>query len=84
MIEFLLFTPLVLGLIVFIAKSRAVNTISTLLYAALFLVITIMLYLHPASYSRYFMIDDLNILFLLVLAVTVRRDCSFQHKVFQS
>jgi hydrogenase-4 component F len=69
MIELLLFTPLVLGLIVFIIKSKAVNIIATLLYAILFITISIMLYLQPASFSEYFRVDDLNIFFLLVLAV---------------
>jgi hydrogenase-4 component F len=69
MIELLLFTPLALGIIVFIIKSKAVNIIATLLYALLFISISIMLYLHPASFSEYFRVDDLNIFFLLVLAV---------------
>jgi hydrogenase-4 component F len=69
MIEFLLITPFVLGIIVFIIKSRAVNIIATLLYAAIFVAATVMLYFHPASFTEYFRTDDLNIFFLLVLAV---------------
>ncbi len=69
MIELLLFTPVALGIIVFIIKSKAVNIIATLIYAALFIVVTIMLYLRPASFTEYFRVDQLNIFFLLVLAV---------------
>ncbi len=69
MIELLLFTPLALGIIVFIFKSRAVNITATLIYAALFIAVTIILYMHPESFSEYFRVDGLNIYFLLVLAV---------------
>ncbi len=69
MIELLLFTPLVLGIIVFIIKSRVVSIIATLLYALLFITVSIMLYLQPVSFSEYFRVDRLNIFFLLVLAV---------------
>jgi hydrogenase-4 component F len=69
MIELLLFTPLALGVIVFIVRSKAVNIIATLLYAAVFIFASIMLYLHPASFTEYFRVDQLNIFFLLVLAI---------------
>jgi hydrogenase-4 component F len=69
MIEILLFTPFVLGVIVFFLKSRTVNIIATLLYAAIFAASTAVLYLHPASFTEYFRTDDLNVFFLIVLAV---------------
>ncbi|HOD13198.1 MAG TPA: proton-conducting transporter membrane subunit [Spirochaetota bacterium] len=68
MIETLLFLPIALAILVLIVRNKALNIIVTTVYAAVFMGITVMLYLKPASFTPYFRIDDLNILFLLVLA----------------
>ncbi len=69
MIETILFLPVALAVLVLIVRNNAVNIILTAAYAATFLSISILLYLSPASFTSYFRTDDLNILFLMVLAV---------------
>jgi hydrogenase-4 component F len=69
MIETLLFLPIALAVLIIIARNRALNIIATTAYAAVYLGLVIMLYLKPASFTSFFRTDDLNILFLLVLAV---------------
>lgn len=69
MIQTLILLPVALGLLLLIVRSKALNIIATTAYAAAYLVIAILLYIRPASFTPYFRTDDLNILFLLVLAV---------------
>ncbi|MCU0821335.1 MAG: hydrogenase [Spirochaetes bacterium] len=69
MIELLLFTPVVLSILVFFLRMRIANIIATVLYAIISLVVSILLYLQPASFTEYFKVDQLNIIFLMVLSV---------------
>lgn len=69
MIATILFLPVAFAILVLIARNKALNIILTVTYAVVFLAVSIMLYFTPATFTHYFRIDDLNILFLLVLAV---------------
>lgn len=69
MIETILFLPVALAVLVLIVRNKMLNIILAMAYAATFLALCIMLYFRPASFTQYFRVDDLNILFLLVLAV---------------
>ncbi|MBN2041603.1 MAG: hydrogenase [Spirochaetes bacterium] len=69
MIEFLFFTPVVLCILVFIFRSKALNITVTLLYAVIFAAAAVFLYFYPGSFTAYFRTDNLNIYFLLILAV---------------
>jgi hydrogenase-4 component F len=69
MIEILLFFPIVTALIILLSRSRTLNIAAPVVYAVVLLTMSIMLYVEPSSYTRYFKTDDLNILFLLVLSI---------------
>ncbi|MCU0848852.1 MAG: hypothetical protein MUD12_13285 [Spirochaetes bacterium] len=68
MIETLIFLPIALAVLILIVRNNTLNIVVTTVYAAVLLTVSIMLYLTPASFTPYFRCDDLNILFLLVLA----------------
>ncbi len=69
MIETIFFLPFVLGAILLIAKSKVLNIIAMMTYATVFLAMTVLMYFTPTTFTPYFRTDDLNILFLLVLAI---------------
>jgi hydrogenase-4 component F len=69
MIEILLFFPVITALIILLVRSRTLNIATPVVYAVVLLTMSILLYLQPSSYTRYFKTDDLNILFLLVLSI---------------
>jgi hydrogenase-4 component F len=69
MIETIFFLPVALAILILIVKSRLLNIIAMMAYAAVFLTMAILLYFMPSSFTPYFRTDDLNILFLLVLAI---------------
>lgn len=69
MIETLLIFPLLLGLLLFLIQSKLINTFANLVYSVIYIIITIFLYMKPAQFTRYFQIDDINILFMMILAV---------------
>lgn len=69
MIKTILFLPVILSLPVIILKNRIVNIISQFLYAVVFFAASLQLYKNPVSFTDYFRIDGINILFLLVMAV---------------
>jgi hydrogenase-4 component F len=68
MIATLFFLPVALCIVILAVRSKAVNTISLIAYAVTYMTMAVMLYLRPSSFTQYFRTDDLNILFLLVLA----------------
>ena len=72
MIEIILIFPLITSLILFLAKSKKLNNYVLVIYAILYSLITISLYLNKTAnflLQNYFMTDQLNILFLLILAI---------------
>jgi hydrogenase-4 component F len=69
MIAMILFTPLILSIVIFIRKSKKIGGMCNVFYAAVLLAASLSLYFRPDSFSRYFGIDQVNILFLLILAV---------------
>ncbi len=69
MIQILFFFPLIASIILILFKSRALNASAVLLYAAVYLAASVSLYFNPGSYTSYFVTDNLNILFMLVLAL---------------
>lgn len=69
MIEILLFLPVVLSVTVLIARRNSLNIILTTGYALVFLAVSIILCFTPSSFTQYFRTDNLNIFFLLILAV---------------
>lgn len=69
MLETLLIFPLVLGVLLFIIQSKFINSFANLIYSILYLAITIFLLLKPGQFTPYFQLDDINILFMLILAV---------------
>ncbi|HOW81765.1 MAG TPA: proton-conducting transporter membrane subunit [Spirochaetota bacterium] len=68
MIETLLFLPVILAVLALVMRNRTLNIIMTSAYAAVFMAVAVGLYRSPARFTPYFRVDDLNILFLLVLA----------------
>ncbi len=72
MIEIILIFPLIASLILFLAKSKKLNNYVLVIYAILYSLITISFYLNKTAnflLQNYFMTDQLNILFLLILAI---------------
>ncbi len=69
MIGTLLIAPLVLSAVLILARSPLLNRLAILAYAVLHMGLSVALYWRPESFLSYFMTDDLNILFLLILSV---------------
>jgi hydrogenase-4 component F len=69
MIEILLFLPLIFSITALIVRNNILNIILTMIYASVFLFIAVAMFFIPAAFTSYFRIDDLNIIFLLILAV---------------
>ncbi len=69
MIKIILFLPLILSLAVILMKNRIVNIVSQFLYALVVFTASLWLYANPVSFTPYFRVDGINILFLLVMAV---------------
>lgn len=75
--EILLIYPIIASLILLITRTRRLNNIALILYAILYPVVSACLYLNQVKlegagrnlFDAYFRIDQLNILFLLVLAI---------------
>lgn len=61
--------PVILSLVLFLIKSKFANTYANFINSTVYIVITFLLINRPASFTPYFKIDSLNILFLLILAV---------------
>ena len=69
LIAILILFPLVAGVLLLGLKSKAANVATIYLYAVLHLVISVWLWRQPSSLLPFFRVDNLNILFLLVLSV---------------
>lgn len=69
MIEIILFAPLILAAAVFLLNKKIISNASMCIYAVLLLSSSIQLYIKPDSFTSYFRTDDLNIIFLLILAL---------------
>ncbi len=69
MIETLLIFPLVLGLLLFLIQSRSINAFANLGYSIIYIFITILLLLKPGQFTPYLQVDEINILFMMILAV---------------
>jgi len=69
MTAIILLMPLVLSILVFTRKSPEFGSRCNVAYAGTLLVASVCLYMKPGSFTAYFGTDDVNILFLLILAV---------------
>lgn len=74
MIEILLLFPLISCIILFLIRLKGLNIMVNILYAIVYLTISILLYLKPIEFNsfflkEYFRVDSLNIIFLLVLGI---------------
>ncbi|MBP7653328.1 hydrogenase [Candidatus Dependentiae bacterium] len=69
MISVLIIIPLILSVLVFLFNSKKLNNFALIWYSILHLTITVLLYIYGGSLGKYFKIDSLNILFLLVQSV---------------
>jgi len=69
MTAIILLMPLVLSILVLICKNAAFGSWCNAAYAGILLAASVFLYMTPDSFTAYFRIDEVNILFLLILAV---------------
>jgi hydrogenase-4 component F len=69
LIAILMLFPLAAGVLLLALKSKTANVVMIYLYAALHLGITLWLWRQPSRLAPFFRVDDLNILFLLILSV---------------
>ncbi len=69
MIAIILLLPVVLGILIFMRKSLIFGGFCNVFYASVLLAASVILYISPGSFTRYFRIDQVNILFLLILAI---------------
>ncbi len=68
MIQILFLFPVVSIVAILLFRSRALNILANLMYAAVFLAVSIVLCISPSGFTVYFQTDHLNIWFLLILA----------------
>lgn len=69
MIAMILLTPFILSILIFMRKSEKFGGVCNLFYAIVLLIASLRLYLKPESFTHFFGTDQVNILFLLILAV---------------
>ena len=69
MIAAIFIYPILVALLAFFLKSKVFNHVAIVSYAVLMTVCSILLYLNGGTFTPYFGVDPLNILFLLVMAV---------------
>jgi len=69
MIAIILLTPALLSILIFMRKSEKFGGMCNLFYAIVLLSASLSLYLKPDSFTPFFGTDQVNILFLLILAV---------------
>ena len=74
MTEFILIFPLIASLVLFLIKSKKINNFTLIIYSILHLIISINLCISvkiplKGIFGGYFMVDRLNILFLLILSI---------------
>ncbi len=70
MIAFLIIFPLAAAVILYLIKSDILNRIVTTLYSTIYLVFAISFTIRrPSDMEPYFMVDPLNIIFILVTAI---------------
>ena len=69
LIAILMLFPLVTGALLLALKSKTANVAAIYTYASLHLGITLALCVRPAALAPFFRVDDLNIVFLLILSV---------------
>jgi len=66
---FILIFPLVVAFIAILLRNRKLNTILLIASPVLYLIATVRLAIHNEQFTRYFRVDDSNVIFLVVLAV---------------
>jgi hydrogenase-4 component F len=70
MIAFLIIFPLAAAVVLFLFKSDILNRSVTTLYSAIYLFCAVSFTMHrPSDMEPYFMVDPLNIIFILVTAI---------------
>jgi len=69
LIALLMLFPLLAGALLLALKSKTANVVVIYAYAALHLAVTMVLCARPAGLAPFFRVDDLNIVFLLILSV---------------
>lgn len=69
MIPILLGFPILASFIVYRVQSKRVSTLILLFQSALYIAIALRLAAHPEQFTPYFKVDDVNIIFLLILGV---------------
>jgi hydrogenase-4 component F len=69
MISVMLLFPVVAAVLLFVIKSRALNIITLLLYSFIYFISSIMLVRKPVNFTPYFALDNLNTIFIIILAI---------------
>ncbi|MGE5341740.1 MAG: proton-conducting transporter membrane subunit [Candidatus Omnitrophota bacterium] len=87
MIAAILLYPLIAAPLCFFLESKTANRLALVLYAVIFAAGSIVLSIHPVTFTAYFGMDPLNTLFLsimafLFLAVSVYNIVYFNHSEF--
>jgi hydrogenase-4 component F len=69
LIAIMIFTPVIFSLLIIAFRSRYLNYAAGILNALIFIAAAVMMYFDRGSFTVFFKVDDLNIIFIFILAV---------------
>ncbi len=68
-IALILFFPLIAAIVLWLVKSKTLNSLVLVADAALYLTVSIVIAIWPCGFTSYFRSDPLNVVFMLVLGI---------------
>ena len=68
-IALILFFPLIAAVVLWLVKSKTLNSLVLVADACLYLAISIIIAIWPCEFTPYFRSDSLNVVFMLTLGV---------------